>query len=395
MPRFPVVALAVALAGTTLVTQAPDARALAGSAARGTIPSNTRITDVAFFDPSHGYGIFTVTGASRCNDRVAATHNGGVTFSTPIPVVAWNCVAPPPVSSLAFDDHGDGFLYGPALYVTHDAGATWRKVPQAGEVLSVEALGYSIWMLEAVPHVAPGAAVRVLLFVSSDGGWNWADAPAPRLPASDGATQVRAWLVRTNEWTAYLGTQPVARDGRDTGTAPMWLTTDAGASWTSRQIPCSHVSGTVAMSAAPDGTLLAVCAGEPGVGMQAKETLRSVDQGLRWQLRSGCSLTRASSLHCTTGVPLNGYLGQVDAVSARTAYFVGGRSALTVTRDGGIHWAPIAGIGSTAGGTSKVIFFDARHGVVLGDGDQVNERSVLWRTNDGVHWQLVVPHYGT
>jgi photosystem II stability/assembly factor-like uncharacterized protein len=95
------------------------------------------------------------------------------------------------------------------------------------------------------------------------------------------------------------------------------------------------------------------------------------------------------------GSQFSGYLGEIDAVSSSTVYLVGGRSALEVSRDGGIRWSAVPpGMGSTAGGTTQVIFFSPKKGVVLGDGDQENERSTLWSTSDGgAHWRTRVPVY--
>jgi len=71
-------------------------------------------------------------------------------------------------------------------------------------------------------------------------------------------------------------------------------------------------------------------------------------------------------------------------VSAQQAYLVGSRSNLLVTNDGGATWQPVdpptAGNG---GGTSQVIFFYALDGVFLGDDDNNNEISTIWRTSDG------------
>jgi hypothetical protein len=51
-------------------------------------------------------------------------------------------------------------------------------------------------------------------------------------------------------------------------------------------------------------------------------------------------------------------------------------------------------MGNTAGGTSQVIFFSPMNGIVLGDGDQENERPTLWSTSDGgARWSTRVPVY--
>jgi photosystem II stability/assembly factor-like uncharacterized protein len=92
---------------------------------------------------------------------------------------------------------------------------------------------------------------------------------------------------------------------------------------------------------------------------------------------------------------LNGYLGAIDAVSKNTIFLVGGRSPLEVSRDGGTKWYAVPpGMGSTAGGTTSVTFFSPSKGIVLGDGDQENERPTLWSTSDGgVDWITRRPQF--
>ena len=111
--------------------------------------TTTQLTRIAFSSPTDGYGVFTVQGPTTCTDRVGRTSDGGTTFSRFVSVVSWTCGNSSPVSYLAFDNRGDGFLYGTKLFVTHNGGASWSRSEQPGAVLSVEALGNSIWMLEA------------------------------------------------------------------------------------------------------------------------------------------------------------------------------------------------------------------------------------------------------
>jgi photosystem II stability/assembly factor-like uncharacterized protein len=172
----------------------------------------------------------------------------------------------------------------------------------------------------------------------------------------------------------------------------MWFTADAGKTWSRRQVRCGPVRAISAtVSAAPDGRLLAVCAGQPGMGFQAKSAGRSTDGGRSWAVHTPCLPVRP---YCR---PLDfGYLGQIAAVSAGTGFIVGDRSSLLVTTDGGTHWRVVRPvIGDTSGGTSGVIFVNPRDGFVLGDDLQNNERPTIWRTFDGgAHWSRVFPGAG-
>lgn len=359
--------------------------AVSGAAAGVRTPSTstTTVGDVAFFNVHHGYGVIVTSRGARCAERVGMTTDGGSRFTSFVTVVSAPCTNPE-ASSLAFDDHGDGFLYAPDLFVTHDGGATWQRSPQPGSVLSVEALGHSIWMLEAVRNVPRGSTKSLLLFESSNGGRTWHASPVPKAAPSEGATETGAWLVRISQTSAYVGTEPGFRDGHGIGTTPMWLTTNSGATWSGRPIPCDRAAQSVAVSAAPEGTLFAECAGEPGAGGQQRETMRSVDGGRIWQVRSPFAQS-------------NGYVSVLDAVSARTAYLTGGRNTVEVTHDGGIHWTGLSAfdIGFATGGMSQIIFFSVADGIVVGQGE-LDGATTIWSTTDGgAHWTTHEPRIVT
>jgi photosystem II stability/assembly factor-like uncharacterized protein len=407
--RFLVLAVGAAVISLSLVNSSVASSALSQrtqsfeshASAKSAIPENTSLTDVAFLNPSIGWGLFSVVGSVTCSNRVASTANGGSTFSTPVNVVSWRCANDAPVSSLAFDDSGDGFLYGPKLYVTHDGGVAWSSSYQPGAVLSVETFGNSIWMLEtsraALSSVSNSSRNPLRLLSSDNGGRTWSvlstPAGAVARPANAEGT---GWLIRVTKASAYLASSPLVREDGTYGDAtPLWFTTDSGATWSKRTVPCSNFGADVALSVAPDGTLYDVCAVEGGMGEQPKETVRSTNEGRSWRVQSSCRFPYAGFTSCTKGSQFFGYLGAIDAVSSKTIFLVGDRSALEVSRDGGVRWSAVPpGMGNTAGGTSQVIFFSPMNGIVLGDGDQENERPTLWSTSDGgARWSTRVPVY--
>jgi photosystem II stability/assembly factor-like uncharacterized protein len=361
-----------------------------------TAPSQTdQLIDIAFFNPTSGFGLFTRQGPPACRAVVGSTADGGAVFGSLTSVTSWPCAGAAPVSKLAFDDQGDGFLYGPDLFVTHDAGITWTRVPQSGVVLSVEALGSSVWAVEsscpAPTDLSNPCPMRLL--ESADGGRTWVGAPVP-----SGATTVglgaQTWLVRVSTSAAYLASNPSFNPDDQPSTAPLWYTADGGRTWSARQVDCGFNALTDAISLAPDGTLVAVCAQQPSAGSQPKSTVRSTDGGFTWQIMTPCPGGGAAlSLGCTTAAPLSaGYLGEIDAVTGDTVYALGGRSALLVTHDGGAIWTEAAPtIGDTGGGGQNVIFFNQSEGVVLGDNQQ-NDATTIWSTSDGgATWHSVLP----
>src|SRR5262249_42320565 len=161
--------------------------------------------------------------------------------------------------------------------------------------------------------------------------------------------------------------------------------------WSARQVRCGIAARSVTLAAAPDAALLAVCAGQPGMGFQAKSAAQSVNGGRSWAVHAPCP---PAHLICRRAGPLDfGYLAQIAAVSPGTAFLVGGRSSLLVTTDGGGHWRTVRPpLGDTSGGTSQVIFVNRRDGFALGDDFRNGEAPTIWRTTDGGRrWSGGVP----
>src|SRR5487761_44814 len=89
--------------------------------------SSLSIESVAFFNGSDGYGLFNRTSGSSCSLAVAHTHDGGNTFAPLATVTDYTCANGYPARKVAFDNVGDGFVFGPTLFVSHDNGSTWNS----------------------------------------------------------------------------------------------------------------------------------------------------------------------------------------------------------------------------------------------------------------------------
>jgi hypothetical protein len=361
---------------------------LASAAGSRPTPVTRILQTLAFSSPQSGYGLVDDEGARTCVDRVGLSGDGGARFALVGTVAAWRCAGGAPVAQLAFDGRGDGFAYGPGLFVSHDGGRSWARSPQPGSVLAVSALGESVWMVEEDCARGRSLTCPMALLESADGGRTWR--PAPRQPPGALAARYgepalgQDWLVRVSAGTAYVLSSPP----RGALYVPLWSTSDGGASWAARRIPCGGALSVVA-SVAPDGALVAVCAGEPGAGSQAKWSAASTDGGRTWSVHPRCEI-----IACQPAALVGGYLGEVDAVSASTFYVIGDRSPLIVTRDGGVSWRRYDDVGNVNGLPAQVQFFGPRDGIVLGQSNTSTAPVTIWHTDDaGANWTAVTPTF--
>ena len=327
----------------------------------------------------------------------ASTTDGGAHFGRLIVLVDWRCAGNAPVAQIATDGRGDAFAYGPALVVTHDGGSTWAPAHAPGAVLAIEAAGASVWMVtrdcNGVATAARSCPMRLL--ESADGGRRWgpsasqpAGAAAVRGPVGPMSAYGQTWLLRTGRSSGYVLSSPVA-DGSE---ATLSFTSDGGATWVHRSLPCATRALSTVLAAAPDRTLVAVCAGQPSAGFQAKSLAISSDGGRRWSQRGPCRADPAVAA-CQRSPLSQGYLGEAVATSAQTVYVIGDRSGLLITRDGGHHWQNLgATVGNVNGTPAQVAFFGPRDGIVLGRENTSKAPIAIWHTTDaGRHWAAVEP----
>jgi hypothetical protein len=347
-----------------------------------------QLVSIAFFNPTSGYGVFETGSAPACSVDIATTSDGGASFAQPVPVASW-CTTRPVV---AFDVHGDGFLYSSTtnvVYLTHDAGRTWSVEKEAGKVLSVEALGSSVWMLTVrCPVTRPSSTAAVCQLTvrqSTDGGRYWrTSASQPRTRSlSPGASAGSGQLIRLSQTAAYVLGGPDTLGNGQPSTVPLWYTGDGGRTWTSHLLSCGMWAQSVFMTAALTGMLYGVCAGQPGLGNQMKAVVASTDGGASWYHPRGCNPTPGLGTGCVTGFG-GGYVGGIVAVSSTTVFIYGERLGIAKIVGGG---------GTTRYSTTlrDVIFFSPSFGVALGLTPD-NSGPAVWHTdNGGSSWTLVAP----
>ena len=367
MRRRAVILAAVALAAATLP--------LAAARSAGPATTSRSLQSVWMDSPAAGFGtVMTETSVgsnATCHDAVGRTTDGAHSFGDLVPVLSWNCAARGFSSQLVFDAHGDGFLYGPQLYATHDGGHAWRRVAAPGEVLAVAPQGRSIWMvIGRCPASTAGTPRRcpLALETSRDGGVRWTlnqTLPATATVSSAltaGFLQGQGYLVRPSARLGLVLSDPVIDAAGRPNAAPLWVTTDGGHTWTHRAIGCGMDAFTSMVTVTPSAWF-AICAGQPSAGFQPKTVLRSLDGGVHWRIVSRCDLTAAHG--CASPID-EGYLGVLAATSARVLYESGTRSNLNVSRDGGATWvATLVRLNEIGDGVSQLWTFGPRRALAL------------------------------
>jgi photosystem II stability/assembly factor-like uncharacterized protein len=295
-------------------------------------------------------------GTGRCPAEVYRSTDGGH---------AWRELPRPPGSlrgaTISFANSRSGWILesahpdqvGGHLYATRDGGRTWHRQFGSRMVASVATAFNVVW-------VATGSRAPFKLYRSAAGP------PHYRLVASglDSST------LTVNGQVAYV----YAGEAKS-GPSARWLTDVSPAGVQRRDMPCPHAfQDEVAML--PAGDLLLVCAYEGGAGNQIKVAYRSGDGGRDWQ---------------RVGVPLlGGYVGEL-AVGGSGVFAVGGRSPLSVSRNGGRTWRVAVAGSSGAAGFSEVEFADAQYGMAIDSMgvERGGPHSDLYLTDDGgITWHL-------
>ena len=353
----------------------------------------TTLLRVAFVSPTRGVGLFLTSraaasgrGPGGCKLYTRPTDDGGSSFGAPgAPIWHGACGSNIPFTQIRFDQAGALFAYGPGLRISTNEGRTWSSPRISGAVAALSTVGKSAWALTT--HCRPGLASCTLTLLGTNGrDAIWAPAqpqPPDRTVGSyvalDGEVGTESLLTQTSQGAPVLALpdQPRKPEQSPPGTATVEQAAVGDAGWVQTKAGCA-TAFTSELSIAPDGSAWLACAGEPGVGSQLKSASLAL-QGLEgWKVVSpACT----GLLTCHEPMPISGYLGGLFALSSSTAFYVGDRSALVGTTDGGRTWRTWPATGGQDAGTVQVTFVSPRYGWALTAGSYT--RSSLWRTSDG------------
>jgi photosystem II stability/assembly factor-like uncharacterized protein len=367
-----VVALVVALlVGATVTVPLAGASIAPRAEVR---PSVGNLTQLAMIDLKVGYGLFVTHAGASCRTYVARTTDGGARFSPLVHLNGCN-------TSIAADAHGDVYVYGKQLFVSHDDAATFTKEAAFSDVEQVVTLDDSAWLAMVTCPTTTAVSCPLELFASSNGGVSWsllANQPPGAVGWSAGGGGT--YLVRVNAGTGYVLSHPPNVFTK----TPLYFTDDAGRSWTQRVVPCPRdAGGYVNATASPRGALWAACAGEPSAGVQRKAVEVSIDEGAKWEKGASCQ--------SATAVMCQGYLNGIAAISRYRAWITSQRGDLLVTHDAGTSFAWVRPIGDAVASPAQVQFFNERDGFAGGTAPS-GKTVLLWWTNDGGStWSVTHP----
>lgn len=263
------------------------------------------------------------------------------------------------VSQIAFANDKTGWLFGPDLWVTNTGGDSWRRVDVPGDVEGLAAGRGAVWAMVGVCTPGQGCEAQALLRARLPSGrFEPVTLPGPLIgggPVPD--------LAASGDTVAVLTNLPPVPPGDHN---LLEVTTDGGATWTSRRAPCFNelggelsVSGMSVWAVCPTGSLAHVYVTTGGrfktvdvfggplpsftdVTALAPDTALTVVLGARvfrttnaggsWQrVQLPPQARQGEGMVAAFSSPIHGYAVTIGATG----------SGLMRTDDGGQHWRPV------------------------------------------------------
>jgi photosystem II stability/assembly factor-like uncharacterized protein len=375
-----------------------------GALAVGTPVPLANLADVVFISDTRGFGL-AFHGASTV---LAGTDDAGETWK----VVNDSLPADLP-AQLEFADATHGYLWGGTpsaqgnvpLYVTSDGGRSWTEAPVGPVVSDVSAIGADVWAVvgtRPISSLSAADAYPATVEVSMNDGVTWtttgSDPPVLEEPGISVADQDLE-LARITPSRAYaLSFAPAPTSGGAT-LGRLGYTADGGQTWVERPDPCPRyfdVGQEIAASGTDD--LWMVCASEPSGGSQAKALYRSSDGGQHWALAAAANapvLSGNVSLPAGGSLPVGGYVSPDSLGHENLAVLTPEAAWLFPDRSGVFQTTNGGHSWSAVSGLARAGLVGGGSGnIVFVDADHgwvCEVGAGLWRTDDGVHWQ----HLGT
>ena len=359
--------------GATLLVNNPQATTPAPPASAGptskppsdltAVPAGFTVQDLSFVTTQRGWALGTAPcGASSCTIQLVTTDGGSTWARRPALGLPATCTDTC-VRHVRFADARVGYAFGPSLYITNDGGSHW-SAQSTSPVFGLEIAGGQVSRVVSKQAGCPGC--NFVTQTSNVGSVVW------RTAFTSDQSLASAGLVRYgSRLAAPLFANPAGGAG-DAHTTVL-LSKDNGATWRSRQDPCSPPSSNAmsesdatGWSFGPQGLLVALC------------TNRMSDPGgtaVRLSTDSGTSFGPART---TPHLAVRVAAVRADRLVVEAQS--GGQDVLLLTTDGGRSWKQVASQPQPNGavGGSFLAFSTPRTGTWVGA-----NMTTVWRTSDG------------
>jgi hypothetical protein len=309
--------LAAALIGVAFVATSFSTNA---AATQATVKTSTRPDgfvpqSVSFVSSTTGYawGHFRSPRETGYPPRgmLARTTDYGATWErVATPSLVYSDTAQSGIIGVTFVNSRVGYLYGRALWATHDGGKHWSRRQIPDPIDNVAAGGGVAWAL--VDHCrSPNGCLpehQTLVRLADDGA---------RL-APSGLHHKLGYLSDIDD---VQGGDVIVTSDKTTLRNPLWLHRP-GDGWVLRRTPCRYAAAAALLTSR---TIALVCGGLPGAGSQLTAAWRSDDAGRHW---------------VRVGNPGgSGYMSSLAVSYPDTWMLSRVRGGIETSFDGGRHWS--------------------------------------------------------
>lgn len=363
---------------------------LSFSTAMGPSLADAYLQDLSWLGSTEGWALAAQPCLAGSCARLARTTDGGRRWhALPSPPAelqngSVDCSKAVCVSAIDFANHNIGYLYGPALLMTTDAGRSWH-VQRGRQVETLTVFAGKAFRVAYRGLGCPGPC-RPTLQESRVGSDRWRTLIGRLASPTSGSDRAQIVGSGSTLLVAMYGSQAA---GAGSAQAILYRSGNAGASWRRQADPCSdrghggkaQEEDLTGLTAAPGGFFAGLCSPRSGPGRTLLIT--SSDAGRSW--RTAGSLPAGQALDMLAAASPSNLV--VSSALSSSEYGSGTLMArLLVSTDAGHRWRTAATDTQNRAASVRQTpawlgFETSRFGSWIGDPHGV------WRTHDGGrHW---------
>ena len=276
------------------------------------------------------------------------------------------------VEAIRFGSALDGWVFGPALYATHDGAATWHQVSLPGPVTDLAASdGQAFALVSNCPNATPechtALPATATLWHAASNSDQWSEVPG--VTGVGGGPGESIYLHGTSGWV-------VLDDVTTTDQTSELYYTANDATWHRIANPCSGATPGIGSIAAVASTVGFLCNGEGSAGSDRKTLVLSSDGG---------NTTRLGGMP-----PFEGDGGTLAALNPNTWVLANFSDASRFHRstDGGATWTTTVTLNDGGEGFRDFGFTTASQGVAI-HGWQTTSPQLIISRDGGTTWNPV------